>query len=407
MPRFACVLAALLSVGLSLSRGQESRYVPIPFQGNFETLFKERLQGAKDNLPFRDLLNRLKQNPNRYDLDSSLLKHLDDPALKETLKGIMEKHPRGREFTPSELEPLKKALKNITAAAGGTSSAPPVRNDIGDVPLSNAPRQGPAQFPKPRSQTVDRWLRDLARDAENTPLGDWLQNSPAFQKGLGDLRTLVNLEKSPYLSGLVNLPEHLRIPDKLNLGVGDGIIKGLQNITLPEMPHVNLPNVNLPHINLPHISLGRWNLPAAPLPNLGGSGGARFGEALLWTAVVVALVILVWHIAKNHGQRGQRLSSVAILGPWPVDPAEVATRQQLIMAFDYLALLLLGMQARTWNHRAIASRIGTATHHADAALELALLYERARYTVGADPLSAGDQAIVRRDLVLLAGVPVS
>src|SRR5205807_7240093 len=98
---------------------------------------------------------------------------------------------------------------------------------------------------KPRSEIVDRWLRDLAHEAENTPLGDWLQNSPAFQKGIGDLRTLVNLEKNLAPWGLANLPEHLRISDKLNLGTVDAAFNGFRNFTFPDVPHVNLPHVNL------------------------------------------------------------------------------------------------------------------------------------------------------------------
>jgi hypothetical protein len=77
------------------------------------------------------------------------------------------------------------------------------------------------------------------------------------------------------------------------------------------------------------------------------------------------------------------------------------------MAFDYLAVLLLGPQARTWNHRAIVMEMEAASRHPGAALELGSLYEQARYTFGPDPLSAVDQATVRRHLCLLAGVAAS
>jgi hypothetical protein len=401
MPRCAVVLAALLTVALGAARGQQPRYVPIPFEGNFESLFKERLQVAKEGMPWRELLNQIKQNPNRFNLDPALLKQLDldNPALGQMLAGVMKKQSRGDRLTQLEMEGLKlnRALKTMTSLEG-TGPVPPMPKSAGDPTLPHEGPEAAAQTTKASSDIVDRWLRDLAHEAKDTRLGDWLRNSPAFQKGLGDLKTLVDLEKGPSLSGLANLPGHLRITDKMKLGIGDGMFSfsGLPNIPVPDMPRVHLPQ----------IELGSWNVPAVPLPNLGG-GGARFGETLLWGAALVALVVLGWHLAKNFEPHLKRRANAPILGPWPVDPAHVATRLELIMAFDYLAVLLLGAQVRTWNHRAIVREMDAASRHPGAAVELGLLYEQARYTIGPDPLSTGEQAAVRRHLCLLAGVAAS
>jgi hypothetical protein len=397
MPRFVAFFATFALV-LAPPDGQEPRYVPIPFQGNFETFLKERLQAAKENEPLRDLLNRIRQDPKRYNFDPALLKQLDfdNPALAQALKGIMDKHPRGDKLSQSEVAGLKKALKEISAL--GKAAHIPSPQGPGNLPAP-AHSQSLVKSPKPRSDAVDRWLRDLAEGAEDSRLGDWLRASPAFQRGLGDLKTLANLDKSPSLwgvdaAGIAHIPEHLRFSERLSLGLEEGILNGLPNVAMPDMPHVNLP----------HISLGSWHAPAVPLPNLGRPGGVPIGQALLWAAVVVALVILGWEIAKNLGPRGRFIPRSPTLGPWPVDPARVATRGQLIMAFDYLAVLLLGAEVRTWNHSAIARKIAVATDHAGAAVELALIYEQARYTTGPDPLSAADQAAARRHLCLLAGV---
>ena len=68
------------------------------------------------------------------------------------------------------------------------------------------------------------------------------------------------------------------------------------------------------------------------------------------------------------------------LGPWPVDPAGVKSRADLIRAFEYLSLLRCGEPARTWHHRAIAACLGgTASDRRAAAAQLAELYEQARY----------------------------
>src|SRR5207247_560188 len=151
----------------------------------------------------------------------------------------------------------------------------------------------PARIAKPPSDPLNRWVRNWMRNAEDSNLGDWLRDSPAFQKGLGDLKTLIDLEKSPSIWGLGNLPDHLRFTDKLNLGLADGFLDRLKKISLPEVPRMNLPPINL----------GNWNLPSVPLPNLGRPGRANLGEAVLWAIVVVVAVILAWQIARNLGPR--------------------------------------------------------------------------------------------------------
>ena len=95
------------------------------------------------------------------------------------------------------------------------------------------------------------------------------------------------------------------------------------------------------------------------------------------------------------------------LGPWPVDPAKVATRQDLVRAFEYLALLKLGRTARSWNHLEMAAGLaGNPGEPADkrrqAADHLAVLYERARYAPGDEPLADEDVNAARRHLCLLA-----
>jgi hypothetical protein len=249
----------------------------------------------------------------------------------------------------------------------------------------------------PRSDRLDQWLRDLAIHTEDTTLGDWLRNSPSFQKGLEDLKTLAYFDKPPSIWGLDNLPEHLRLPSNLNLGLGKGMLDGLTNISMPEMPRVSLPR----------FSLGRWNAPALPLPNIGGAGGAHFGETLLWALVIGGTLLLAWQLAKNLRLAAPSPAVQVPLGPWPVDPATVATRAQLIQAFDYLAILLLGTTVRSWNHRAITRKLTDSTQQGTAAVELALIYEQARYTPGPDLLSAQDQSVARNHLCLLAGVPAS
>jgi hypothetical protein len=79
----------------------------------------------------------------------------------------------------------------------------------------------------------------------------------------------------------------------------------------------------------------------------------------------------------------------------------------LVQAFDYLAILLLGREARTWHHNAVARRLGQrGPSFAGAALALAAIYETARYTDGPQALPPAEREHARRALVHLAeGVP--
>jgi hypothetical protein len=140
-------------------------------------------------------------------------------------------------------------------------------------------------------------------------------------------------------------------------------------------------------------------------PGTVSPGGDGFGMAWLWLAVLVVFAFILYRSMERR-----RASSGAAgwrLGPWPVAPGAVATRGDLVVAFEYLAFLCLGPSARTCNHLDVADRLGEQSADAArrrAAGELAHLYEQARYAPDDEPLSATDLAAARRDLCLLAGV---
>jgi hypothetical protein len=120
--------------------------------------------------------------------------------------------------------------------------------------------------------------------------------------------------------------------------------------------------------------------------------------------------VLLWKLlggARRTPVAGQ--SAAWQLGPWPVNPADVATRQDLVRAFEYLSLLLLGPAARAWNHVEIAGKLSVsddpaATQRRNAASQLAALYEQARYAPPNEPLPENHLSDARRNLCLLAGV---
>jgi hypothetical protein len=171
---------------------------------------------------------------------------------------------------------------------------------------------------------------------------------------------------------------------------------GLPMPSLPSPPRLPIGNVlsNVPRFGSP-----------------GPGGGWALGHVLLWGGIIVIAILIVWQL-KNRGTLGiafGRAGKDWRLGPWPVDPARVATRAELIQAFEYLSLLILGAPARTWNHIDIAFALGEraggpSAEKRQAADRLASLYEEARYAPEDEPLTAAELAEARRNRCYLAGV---
>jgi hypothetical protein len=131
----------------------------------------------------------------------------------------------------------------------------------------------------------------------------------------------------------------------------------------------------------------------------------------VWVALFAMFAFAAWRLRAWH-QAHRNAADAWQLGPWPVDPAAVATRQELIQAFEYLSLLRFGQPAFAWNHLEIAGHLGdgeggSEAERRSAALRLAALYEQARYAPQDGPLADADLAAARRDLCYLAGAPAA
>ena len=164
---------------------------------------------------------------------------------------------------------------------------------------------------------------------------------------------------------------------------------------------------------------GGWSLPdlggaadALPSPSLPGglsggglpsAGGAGLVGGLLLLAGLV--VLAVWLLPKLTAP-ATGPTPVPGLGPWPLDPQTIRTRADLVRAFEYLSVLLVGSPARAFSHEAAAAALRAAVPAAaDAAGPLADAYALARYTPADHPLTDADLLDARRLLCRLAGVP--
>lgn len=147
------------------------------------------------------------------------------------------------------------------------------------------------------------------------------------------------------------------------------------------------------------------------LPSLASTAPVRGeGSATSLTLLTVGVfMLLLWKMGvgswlrKDRGDAGDWQP-----GAWPVAPDAVATRQDLVRAFEHLALLRLGRSASPCHHRELAGRLigqdaGDPTHRQAIEL-LAWLYEQARYAPAEESLSPAELSDARQALRYLAGV---
>jgi hypothetical protein len=155
--------------------------------------------------------------------------------------------------------------------------------------------------------------------------------------------------------------------------------------------------------------LPRLSGPSAPSLPSGGQAGEG-GSVALWLLMLGVVGYAAWKgWARYRSQTAEALAPGGQLGPWPVAPAAVSTRAELIQAFEYLALLCLGPAARPLHHLDLAAQLGgqkcmEPDRRREVADHLARLYEQARYAPADEALPEAELRAARRDLCYLAGV---
>jgi hypothetical protein len=114
--------------------------------------------------------------------------------------------------------------------------------------------------------------------------------------------------------------------------------------------------------------------------------------------------VFLWRWLARRGLPDTTRVDPYALGPWPVDPHRLSTRQDVVAAFEHLSVLICGPVARTWTHTTIAAALSElAMAEPERAMMLARLYELARYTPVEEPLTTAELAEARRLVCRLAG----
>lgn len=401
-------------------------HFPIPFDQREFNQIRERLRLRQQEPDQRDKLSedeksaaaRLFQHPEDPDAQKKLKELAQNPLVKDWLQ--QELNSRKDQLSPEQFNKLDESVKKL--------GEPTTNQGPGDIPNGGLPGRvkgdGPAErisgpkadegsgssqhligqqpgmptTPSPEQSTPEQSLRRWIVDNFNPKTGP-LAQSPAFQDALRELRrTSINTEP----------------PAADDTSWAGRFARWSESLTKND----NWPKVDWPTMNkwrLPSSrSLPKIHSPVGTPPSVGAMPDLSLptatalsrGLQVLWVVLILVAGILLWKVlggsmpgAARHGKRSWKL------GPWPVPPGAVASRQDVIRAFEYLSLLRLGPAARSRNHLELAAELGhTASQHRQSADLLAAVYEQARYTPGDELLSADVLTAARNELCFLAGV---
>ncbi len=382
-------------------RNEDEKRLSEEMKGLAEKILKDpelrkSLLKKLDDRQLKDLQQRLQQEGG----------NLNDPQLRRLFEESMKSNDfkldeRDRQLLQRWQEKLRE--KGIGSNSGGNPPIPPPPPvDPGKPQVPPPPPPGSTEPWKPPtgSSTPDSW-GDLANDPP-----DWLK------KGLG--RTVDDVSKwldtpsgKSWSKTIAEAAGRAASNTRSTARASSGRLRGLGGY----LPNVRswLPrrSPNLPNARLPGVPRVGGRMPAAP-----SLSGRDAGKVVLVVALVAVLALVLWYSRGWwQGALSARLAAWK-LGPWPVRPQDVSTRGELVRAFEHLALLCLGPAARTCHHLELARQIGglpsvDPDRRRDAAADLALVYEQARYTPDDELLPDELMSRARRDLCYLAGEPTA
>jgi hypothetical protein len=375
---------------------------------NNPDFLKERLK----NLTFDDLPAEYRKNFADKSQFEEFIQKMQKMDLKDVLQRAREAQgqgaePKGSGGQTAETSPAPAATKNAPSDSAAPGNEP--------KPEEAAGSESASEEHQPNS-VLGRWLLEAAKRLKDEPA---LRNSPALRNAIRELTRKAE-----------GGDERWKALDKSANAIADQWTRLGQMVPVNRLWPENgfswprsLTPESLPKLRLPGSgSRGGYTTPSSGRPagpDMPDSKGLR----LLGVLAILAAVGFVLQRVLARARAGQFSGGASgwKLGPWPVQPTAVRTREELIRAFEYLSLLRLGPAARHWHHLAIGSALGRlstdalatsgpgrmSAEHRRAAAQLTSFYERARYAPYGEPLPESALAAARRNLCLLAGVPTS
>jgi hypothetical protein len=407
-------------------------------------LLKQHFQNGEKNPELEELLRQqmAKQNNlNQKDVDAAIKKLLNDPNFKNQIEDFIQKNknqfPNNNnappKLNPDQIEELKKLFGN----GGDPFKVQPPKID--PIEPINPPKINPVDPPKfppfdpkglPQPPPFDPPQQPPFDP--NNPFGagkqdpDLLAKQKAaeaakalWEKNVGPLDDSPEVKKA--IADLLNDPDVINafmdengknLFDMFKDGNGNDFGDLFKDLDGWEWPKLDLdwnwkgPDWNLGGNNGPNV---QWNRPP---PNWGG-GGSGFNFAgfsvpvwlVIALLIAVALAVVWWKRDMIFVPRTANPLAAAGVSGWPLDPRAINSREDVVRAFEYLSVLICGPGAKTWTHSTIADELAAlAVTHGETAVQLARLYELARYAPLDEPLTRAELVEARRLVCDLAGM---
>ncbi len=391
-----------------------------------------------------DMADRLRELHELHQLQDQMQELLQDPEFvdrlekipKEELQRLREKILNGKGLSQDKnwkdlLNQASSAtklnqqqidlLRRYAERADKISSMPNPAGDTAGIvpsPPSSSPQSQPMQpgprgmVSPPQPKEVSLWERLQAKST------DWIKDHVDDLGGdLAD--ALSDFAGTDEGAPLADLMRTLKTPDFTGGGLAEPVTDLADN--LPDMKaflhdqrgiwdEVGSIFRHARDASMSGVG-GTSHLPS--LPATPSASSDDWGTGAIMLLPLGVLLLLFWKLGgwSRLPSRGSEAGQWK-LGPWPVPPGAVSTRQDLVRAFEHLALLCLGRDASTCHHRELAHRLAGRDDLDDARRRqaadlLAWLYEQARYAPAEESLSPEELTEARHALCFLAGVPAA
>lgn len=450
-------------------RAQPSEHFPLTPRGEslspeqVKRALAHLLPPEADEKLQKQLRDMLEKGGDRFDPSqrNALKSLLDNPVLRRQILEYMREHPDAtKRSDPGDLAQLWKSLPKIQPGEP-RDLGKPLATPPGEPPT---PQEGTPKFPKiypPKLGEIPPLKPEPGGERPDVPqldfnefskpgMGDFGIDPSSFERqemprdralramaamweqNIGPLKETPAVEKA-----LIELATHTaNIKDSQGNSIWDGLAKetGDGSAFGDFMNDASKGGWSWPDFDLPSFNLG-WGRTRT---DIGGghssssssgdswfsgrgrssSGGGSSGSGLSfgipgmegsWLPVLLIAILLMAALVYWRFLAVRKLPddgfNLAGLSHWPIDPQRIATRQDVIVAFEYLSVLICGPSAKMWTHNTIAEALAElAATHGETAVMLARLYELARYAPLDEPLTTAEVAEARRLVCRLAGL---
>jgi hypothetical protein len=409
-------------------------------------LLKQHFENGDKNPELQDLLRQQmakQKNLNQKDVDEAIKKLMGNKEFMDQIMDFAQKNKNQFQnnnnnappkLNPDQIEQLKKLFGN-----GGDPFKVPPPPKVDPFDPVNPPKIEPIEPPKfppfdPKVRPPQPFDPPQPPPFDpNNPFGnpkndpDKLAKQKAaeaakalWEKNVGPLDDSPEVKKA--IADLLNDPDVINafmdengknLFDFFKDGNGDDLKDLFKDLDGWDWPKLDLdfnwnwkgPDWNLGN-NGPNVN---WN----PPPPRWGGGGSGFNFAGMsvpvWLVVAlliaVALLVVWWKRDMIFVPRKANPLAAAGVGGWPLDPRAINSREDVVKAFEYLSVLICGPGAKTWTHSTIADELAAlAQTHGETAVQLARLYELARYAPLDEPLTRAELVEARRLVCDLAGM---